>query len=187
MLYFVYNPHVVGVVVAHDIDAGEYVCQIPYFPPHQRLADFTVGVCRGLVANASGAETSECNVLSVRPWRMVAATAQHFASAKRVILAGDACHQFPPAGAFGMNTGLQDARNLAWKLAWSVLHQHTAPIETYDAERRPAAAAVAAKSVANYHTVLRTGATVGADASHLDAVSLTRARMDIFLFVHPAG
>ena len=33
-----------------------------------------------------------------------------------VLLAGDAVHRFPPAGGFGMNTGLQDAHNLAWKL-----------------------------------------------------------------------
>jgi FAD binding domain len=34
-----------------------------------------------------------------------------------VFLAGDAAHCFPPAGGFGMNTGIQDAHNLAWKLA----------------------------------------------------------------------
>jgi FAD binding domain len=38
-----------------------------------------------------------------------------------VFLAGDAAHRFPPAGGFGMNTGIQDAHNLAWKLA-AVLH-----------------------------------------------------------------
>ena len=34
-----------------------------------------------------------------------------------IFLAGDAAHRFPPAGGFGMNTGVQDAHNLAWKLA----------------------------------------------------------------------
>lgn len=33
------------------------------------------------------------------------------------MLMGDAAHRFPPAGGFGMNTGVQDAHNLAWKLA----------------------------------------------------------------------
>ena len=36
-----------------------------------------------------------------------------------MFLAGDAAHRFPPAGGFGMNTGVQDAHNLAWKLAAS--------------------------------------------------------------------
>lgn len=36
---------------------------------------------------------------------------------KRLFLMGDAAHQFPPAGGFGMNTAIQDAHNLAWKLA----------------------------------------------------------------------
>jgi len=43
-----------------------------------------------------------------------------------VFLAGDAAHRFPPAGGFGMNTGIQDAHNLAWKLA-AVL-QGAAPV-----------------------------------------------------------
>ena len=46
--------------------------------------------------------------------------AERYASG-RVLLAGDAAHRFPPAGGFGMNTGIQDAHNLAWKLA-AVLH-----------------------------------------------------------------
>jgi 2-polyprenyl-6-methoxyphenol hydroxylase-like FAD-dependent oxidoreductase len=41
-----------------------------------------------------------------------------------VFLAGDAAHQFPPAGGFGMNTGIQDAHNLAWKLAAGVFPHH---------------------------------------------------------------
>ena len=35
----------------------------------------------------------------------------------RCFLIGDAAHQFPPAGGFGMNTGIQDAHNLIWKIA----------------------------------------------------------------------
>ena len=44
-----------------------------------------------------------------------------FAEGRRIFLLGDAAHRFPPAGGFGMNTGVQDAHNLAWKLA-AVLH-----------------------------------------------------------------
>lgn len=61
----------------------------------------------------------------------------------RVILAGDAAHVHSPAGGQGMNTGIQDAANLAWKLAL-VLEGSARPglLETYQAERHPVAARV---------------------------------------------
>ena len=50
-----------------------------------------------------------------------------------VFLVGDAAHRFPPAGGFGMNTGLQDAHNLAWKLAMVVQGKCDPKIlETYE-------------------------------------------------------
>ncbi|WP_371618936.1 FAD-dependent monooxygenase [Streptomyces sp. NBC_00454] len=56
----------------------------------------------------------------------------------RVFVAGDAAHIHPPTGAQGMNTGIQDACNLAWKLAL-VLKGAAGPalLAGYDAERRP--------------------------------------------------
>ena len=61
----------------------------------------------------------------------------------RAFLAGDAAHVHSPAGGQGMNTGMQDAFNLGWKLALS-LERHAAPslLDSYDDERRPVAAAV---------------------------------------------
>lgn len=56
--------------------------------------------------------------------------------AGRVFLAGDAAHVHPPTGGQGMNTGVQDAYNLGWKLA-----SETA-LDTYEAERRTVAARV---------------------------------------------
>ncbi|GGU06809.1 FAD-dependent monooxygenase [Streptomyces coeruleorubidus] len=58
--------------------------------------------------------------------------------AGRVFLAGDAAHVHTPAGAQGMNTGLQDAANLSWKLA-AVIEGHAADalLDTYEAERHP--------------------------------------------------
>lgn len=55
----------------------------------------------------------------------------------RVFLAGDAAHVHSPAGGMGMNTGIQDAANLSWKLA-AVLHgAPDALLDTYQAERHP--------------------------------------------------
>ncbi|MFD0315033.1 FAD-dependent monooxygenase [Streptomyces flavalbus] len=61
----------------------------------------------------------------------------------RVFLAGDAAHVHTPAGGQGMNTGLQDAANLGWKLA-QVVHGHAAPglLDTYQSERHPVGKAV---------------------------------------------
>jgi 3-(3-hydroxy-phenyl)propionate hydroxylase len=61
----------------------------------------------------------------------------------RVLLAGDAAHVHPPQGGQGLNTGVQDAVNLGWKLAQVV--GGTSPdslLDTYHAERHPVAARV---------------------------------------------
>ncbi|MFF8770006.1 FAD-dependent oxidoreductase [Kitasatospora sp. NPDC015120] len=56
----------------------------------------------------------------------------------RVLLAGDAAHCHSPAGGLGMNTGLQDAANLSWKLAAVVRGRATdALLDSYQAERHP--------------------------------------------------
>jgi 2-polyprenyl-6-methoxyphenol hydroxylase-like FAD-dependent oxidoreductase len=64
--------------------------------------------------------------------------------AARVFLAGDAAHIHSPAGGQGMNTGIQDAANLGWKLAYVMQgrgHQATL-LDSYEAERRPVARGV---------------------------------------------
>jgi hypothetical protein len=61
----------------------------------------------------------------------------------RVLLAGDAAHIHSPAGAQGMNTGIQDAANLAWKLALVVQHRaEPVLLDTYQDERHPVGAMV---------------------------------------------
>ncbi|MFB7160500.1 FAD-dependent monooxygenase [Streptomyces sp. NPDC056242] len=66
----------------------------------------------------------------------------------RVFVAGDAAHIHPPTGAQGMNTGIQDACNLAWKLAL-VLRGEAGPalLTSYDAERRPVGEEVVGRTV----------------------------------------
>ncbi len=68
--------------------------------------------------------------------------AEHFRIG-RVFLAGDAAHIHSPVGGQGMNTGIQDAYNLAWKLAL-VVRGHAWPelLESYEAERMPVARAL---------------------------------------------
>ena len=60
----------------------------------------------------------------------------------RVFVAGDAAHLHPPSGAQGLNTGIQDAFNLGWKLVAALRSGDEAILATYEAERLPLAAAM---------------------------------------------
>jgi NADPH-dependent dioxygenase len=70
-----------------------------------------------------------------------------FSCVQRAFVAGDAAHCHSPASAQGMNTGVQDAFNLGWKLA-QVYHQQAPAslLESYSVEREPVAAAVLAST-----------------------------------------
>ena len=60
----------------------------------------------------------------------------------RVLLAGDAAHRHPPTTGLGLNSAIQDAHNLTWKLAAVLKGQaHDSLLDSYEAERRPVAAA----------------------------------------------
>ncbi len=88
-------------------------------------------------------------VINATLWKMGAQAAARFRSGP-VFLAGDAAHVMAPTGGFGMNTGIQDAHNLGWKLA-AVLAGETGPalLDTYEAERKPVAESNAAWSAGN--------------------------------------
>ena len=89
-----------------------------------------------LLRAAIGVPEIPVTVEDIATWRAVADSAERYCQG-RVFLAGDAAHTMPPNGGFGGNTGVQDAHNLAWKLAF-VLKGIAGPglLETYDAERR---------------------------------------------------
>jgi 2-polyprenyl-6-methoxyphenol hydroxylase-like FAD-dependent oxidoreductase len=77
-------------------------------------------------------------VLSSKPWTAGLALVADRYQDRRVLMAGDAIHLFTPTGGFGMNTGVDDVANLAWKLAAVV--QGWAPpalLDTYQVERLP--------------------------------------------------
>lgn len=92
-----------------------------------------------LVQRAAG-EPLPVQVLSHRPWTAGAALVAESFGTGRLRLAGDAAHLFTPNGGFGMNTGVDDTANLAWKLAAAV-QGWAGPdlLDSYGIERRPVA------------------------------------------------
>jgi 2-polyprenyl-6-methoxyphenol hydroxylase-like FAD-dependent oxidoreductase len=75
-----------------------------------------------------------------------------------IFLAGDAAHVHSPVGAQGMNTGLQDAHNLATKLADVIQHRaHDAYLDQYEAERRPVAERLVSTTDRLFETITSAG------------------------------
>jgi 2-polyprenyl-6-methoxyphenol hydroxylase-like FAD-dependent oxidoreductase len=113
--------------------------------------DITEARCVELVRTALGSEPDlPVDVESVQRWSAMAATAESFHSG-RVFLAGDAAHVMPPTGGFGGNTGVADAHNLAWKLAFAAKGlAGPGLLDTYTAERRPIAAITVEQAYARY-------------------------------------
>ena len=170
MLYFVFNPRMIACVVAHDVEAGEWVAQVPFFPPQPASDCEDESRCRELVrACIGGTDDVDFEIQSSRAWSMDALVADRFQNETADIhLVGDAAHQFPPAGGFGLNTGIQDAHNLAWKLA-SCDREDLLP--SYSSERWHVAKSMAEESVRNHKRGLRAPSALGLDRQDLHRLS----------------
>ncbi|HEX3721284.1 MAG TPA: FAD-dependent oxidoreductase, partial [Nitrolancea sp.] len=121
-------------------DNHRWVLHISYDPAKGESADdFTPERCRELIHVAIGRSDIAIEILGILPWQVAGSVAEHFRQGQ-VFLIGDAAHVVPPTGGFGLNTGIGDAHNLAWKLALVLQSQADAALlDTYDAERRPVA------------------------------------------------
>jgi putative polyketide hydroxylase len=114
-----------------------------------------------------GVDETEVAIVSAVRWAPAAKLASAYRKG-RVFLAGDAAHVVPPVGATGMNTGIQDVYNLAWKLA-GVVHStcHPAVLDTYEVERRPIGARTVAAAAGNQRAA--SGAAASARPAANDA------------------
>jgi putative polyketide hydroxylase len=114
----------------------------------ETLGDFTDERCAAAIRTATGVPDLGVQITGKAQWTAAERVAQRFSDG-RVFLVGDCAHEMSPTGAYGSNTGIQDAHNLAWKLA-AVLDGWAGPglLQTYDAERRPVAAVTSARAAA---------------------------------------
>jgi 2-polyprenyl-6-methoxyphenol hydroxylase-like FAD-dependent oxidoreductase len=134
-------------------DSGQPVTDVSTGLTEQRSLEF--------VRAALGRDDIPIAIENVMHWDSIADVADRFRD-RRILIAGDAAHVMPPNGGFGGNTGVQDAHNLAWKLAL-VLKGLARPelLSTYELERRPASAFTVEQAYTRY--VLRVAPDLPAD------------------------
>ncbi|MER6913291.1 FAD-dependent monooxygenase [Streptomyces sp. NPDC000594] len=130
-------------------NAERWVFHAPWHPERgETLEDFTDERCREHIRRAVGAPGLDVEITGKAPWHAAERVARRYGMG-RVLLAGDSAHEMSPTGAFGSNTGIQDAHNLAWKLA-AVLQGWAGQglLDTYGEERQPVAKATGERASA---------------------------------------
>ena len=135
-LFFVLKPDAAGTFIAHH--AGRrWVYHVPVMTPHEKIEDYTEEVFRERIARALGDADFKPHIESVSSWRMTAQIATTFQNG-RCFLVGDSAHRFPPTGGLGLNSGVGDAHNLAWKIAAIIRDGASESLAaTYETERKP--------------------------------------------------
>jgi len=162
---YVLNPTLRGFIrIEKPFDRGFLAVNAVGDPAHP-ITDVSSGLtedrCLELVYSALGDPSVPVKIENVMHWEAAAEVAERFQDG-RVFLAGDAAHVMPPNGGFGGNNGVQDAHNLAWKLA-AVLHGRAGAelLSTYGSERHPVAAFTVEQAYTRY--VTRTAPQLGTD------------------------
>jgi 2-polyprenyl-6-methoxyphenol hydroxylase-like FAD-dependent oxidoreductase len=133
--YWTVNPEVRSSLIAVD-GKEEFLFRTRASQPDQPPEDAVVA---DAMRRCTGADV-ETHIIAHEPWTAGMALVAESYGDRRVLLAGDAVHLFTPTGGFGMNTGIDDASNLAWKLA-AVMQGWggSALLPSYEIERMPIA------------------------------------------------
>ncbi|KAL3455059.1 FAD binding domain-containing protein [Aspergillus heterothallicus] len=147
MLHWVMDPETSGFIIGYDL-SGNQVLICNFDSKKHPVDSWNEELCRKTL-NAAIGQPVRYDVLSYRPWILSRKVANQY-RVGRVFLAGDAAHSFPPTGGLGLNSGLGDVHNLAYKLA--AVHQGWATdrvLDTYHSDRRQVAIVNSQQSVKN--------------------------------------
>lgn len=163
VLFWVLDPEATGTFVAHDIDR-EWVFMKAYEPDQEPASSYDTARCERLVRQALIDPSVPLTIQTISPWVMTSQVAERYRESN-VFLVGDAAHRFPPSGGLGLNTGVQDAHNLAWKLAMVLRGRADETLlDTYETERRPVARYNSEQSLNNALRMLEVLEAAGATA-----------------------
>lgn len=163
VLFWVLDPEATGTFVAHDIDR-EWVFMKAYDPDQEPASSYDTERCERIVRQALVDPAVPLTIQTISPWVMTSQVAERYRE-RNVFLVGDAAHRFPPSGGLGLNTGVQDAHNLAWKLALVLGGRaDEALLDTYETERRPVARYNSEQSLNNALKMLEVLEASGATA-----------------------
>ena len=144
VMYWTLAPGCGGTI--YTIDGGDEWVFNRYFAAGEKphIADPVA------LIHAAIGEKIEVEIVSALDWTPRQLVADSYGS-RRVFLAGDACHLFVPTGGFGMNTGIGDAADLAWKIEASLAGWGGPSLmRSYDLERRPIGSRNTLEAADNY-------------------------------------
>jgi 2-polyprenyl-6-methoxyphenol hydroxylase-like FAD-dependent oxidoreductase len=171
LMWFVANPELRGTLVA--VDGKELFAFHRVLPLDVDPASLDAEAVVRSSFGAGGAGV-DVDVLAVHPWRAHLMVAERY-RAGPLFFAGDAAHLLIPTGGFGMNTGIGDACDLAWKLA--AAHQGWAGaglLDAYETERRPIAERNVAAWASNAAGLMAASVPAALEAEGADGDTLRR-------------
>lgn len=154
------NDAVRGMFLTADQDRGMFMIITP-----ESTEAYSAEHYKSLILAAIGRPDIVVEIVDVGPWQPIQRVADRFQEG-RVFLVGDAAHTMPPKLGLGLNTAIQSAHNLAWKLA-AVLKREASPrlLATYQIERHPVGWLAAEQSLNGPAATVFTR-EAGADAQH---------------------
>lgn len=148
--------------------AGTDLFQIQGPVPLEGEVDLSAEGLTALMAERTGRNDIRIQSVSwASAFTMNARLADRYRSG-RVFLVGDAAHIHPPTGGQGLNTSIQDAYNLGWKLAMTVVGARDKLLDTYEVERRPVAEVMLGLSTKLLHALKRGEMRRGREVRQLD-------------------
>lgn len=135
------RPGIRGFFLITDADCGMFAIQ------EEAAKDFTFARFKAMILDGMGKPDIPVEIVDAVHWQPAQLVAERFGMG-RVFLVGDAAHTMPPKLGLGVNTAIQSAQNLAWKIAYVLKGQASGDLlSTYQTERHPVGKLAAEQSL----------------------------------------